>query len=104
MTRTLTSLTALIALTALSACTPERTLAPKGLKSAASTVSFAPAQLPLLYVVDGVRLARDQVPTLTSDQISQVQVLKGRVALKQFGPDASYGVVVIRTKQAAPRS
>jgi bla regulator protein blaR1 len=58
------------------------------------------SQVPLLYVVDGVRLQRDQVPLLTGDQISSVQVIKGRAALKQYGPDASYGVVVITTKAA----
>ena len=58
-------------------------------------------QVPLLYVVDGVRLQRDQLPTLTNDQISKVEVVKGHAALKQYGPDASYGVVVITTKAAA---
>jgi len=63
------------------------------------------AQVPLLFVVDGVRLQRDQVPTLTDDQISAVRVIKGHAALKQYGPDASYGVVVITTKAAtAPHS
>jgi len=56
-------------------------------------------------VVDGVRLQRDQVPLLTGDQIASVQVIKGHAALKQYGPDASYGVVVITTKAAlAPHS
>jgi outer membrane cobalamin receptor len=58
-------------------------------------------QVPLLFVVDGVRLQRDQVPSLTGDQISKIQVIKGHAALKQYGPDASYGVVVITTKAAA---
>jgi outer membrane receptor for Fe3+-dicitrate len=58
-------------------------------------------QVPLLYVVDGVRLERDQVPSLSNDQISAIQVIKGHAALKQYGPDASYGVVVITTKSAA---
>jgi hypothetical protein len=48
-----------------------------------------------------VRLQRDQVPSLTGDQISKVRVIKGHAALKQYGPDASYGVVVITTKAAA---
>jgi outer membrane receptor for ferrienterochelin and colicin len=52
-----------------------------------------------------VRLQRDQVPSLTGDQIAKVQVIKGHAALKRYGPDASYGVVVITTKAAAaPRS
>jgi nitrogen-specific signal transduction histidine kinase len=61
-------------------------------------------QLPLLYVVDGVRLQRDQLPNLSNDQIAQVTLMKGRAALKAYGPDASYGVVVVTTRQAAPRS
>ena len=62
-------------------------------------------QVPLLFVVDGVRLQRDQVPALTNNQISAVQVIKGHAALERYGPDASYGVVVITTKAAAaPRS
>ncbi len=60
-------------------------------------------QVPLLYVVDGVRLQRDQVPALSKDEISAVHVIKGHAALKQYGPDASYGVVVITTRNS-PRS
>ena len=66
-------------------------------------VSPQMTEVPLLYVVDGVRLQRDQVPNLTGDQIASVQVIKGRAALRDYGPDASYGVVLIRTK-AAPRT
>jgi len=65
----------------------------------------AAPQLPLLFVVDGVKYQRDQVPLLTADQIAQLRVIKGHAALKAYGPEASYGVVVITTKQAAvPRS
>jgi hypothetical protein len=85
----------------LAACAAERTVAPHAPASTASSSLSAP-QVPLLYVVDGVRLQRDQVPALTGDQIASVQVLKGRAALREFGPDASYGVVVIKTKQASP--
>lgn len=84
------------------ACTTHRMLS-----SAPAAPSFAtsPApglpQVPLLFVVDGVRLERDQVPSLTSDQIATVKVIKGHAALRQYGPEASYGVVVITTKVAA---
>jgi TonB-dependent SusC/RagA subfamily outer membrane receptor len=61
------------------------------------------SQVPLLFVVDGVRLQRDRVPVLTREQIASVEVLKGTAALRRFGPDASYGVVLITTK-GAPRS
>jgi outer membrane receptor protein involved in Fe transport len=94
---------AIVAATA--ACASERTLAPQP-----STPSFASsiasgAQVPLLFVVDGVRYQRDQVPVLSSAQVASVQVMKGHLALRQYGPDASYGVVIITTKQpSAPRS
>jgi hypothetical protein len=92
---------ALAIISAATACTAERAVSPQpAASSVANSVGPAGMQVPLLYVVDGVRLQRDQVPTLTDDQISSVQVLKGRAALKQYGPDASYGVVVIRTKSA----
>jgi hypothetical protein len=88
------------------ACRTERTLSPKPATGRSVATAIAPGmtQVPLLFVVDGVRLQRDQVPSLTGDQISKVQVIKGHSALKQWGPDASYGVVVITTKAAAAPS
>jgi outer membrane cobalamin receptor len=87
---------------ATAACTAERALSPQPTGHAvASAVTAGMPQVPLLFVVDGVRLQRDQVPSLTNDQISAIQVIKGHAALKQYGPDASYGVVVITTKAAA---
>src|SRR5712691_4880667 len=85
------------------ACTAERALSPRPVTGRSVATAIAPGmtQVPLLFVVDGVRLQRDQVPSLTGDQISKVQVIKGHAALKQYGPDASYGVVVITTKTAA---
>ena len=67
----------------------------------AETASPGMAQVPLLFVVDGVRLQRDQIPSLTADQVSRVRVIKGHAALRQYGADASYGVVLITTKVAA---
>ncbi|MDP9201054.1 MAG: hypothetical protein M3P26_03860 [Gemmatimonadota bacterium] len=97
---------ALALLTAATACTAERALSPQpSAPSFATSLTTAVPQVPLLFVVDGVRYQRDQVPSLTGDQISAVRVIKGHAALKQYGPDASYGVVVITTRQAAaPRS
>jgi TonB-dependent Receptor Plug Domain len=89
------------------ACTAERTLSPqpRAGRSVATAVASGMTEVPLLFVVNGVRLERDQVPPLTADQISKVQVIKGHAALKLYGPDASYGVVVITTKSArAPGS
>ena len=97
---------AFVTIAATAACASERTVAPQPstLSFASSIASTAP-QVPLLFVVDGVRYQRDQVPTLSSEQVASVQVMKGHLALRQFGPDASYGVVIITTKQAsAPRS
>ena len=90
---------------AFSGCAAERAVAPHPTNGVASMVAPAPTDVPLLYVVDGVRLERDQVPSLTGDQIASVRVVKGRAALRDYGPDASYGVVLIRTKAAsAPRT
>jgi hypothetical protein len=86
------------------ACTSERALAPQPSAPSFAT-SLAPPQIPLLFVVDGVKYQRDQVPQLSADEVSQVRVVKGRAALKEYGPEASYGVVVIITKHAvAPRT
>ena len=88
------------ALTILSAaCATERMAAPdRAAKPAA--IGGTAALLPLLYVVDGVRMPRDVVPTLNPSQVASVEVIKGRTALERFGADASYGVVLITTKQA----
>ncbi len=101
-------MTRLIATIALfgtaTACTTERVLAPQPSATSFAT-TLAPPQIPLLFVVDGVKYQRDQVPELSADEVSQVRVLKGRAALKEYGPEASYGVVVITTRHAvAPRT
>ena len=102
----LTHLTLNLALATSAACTTERALSPRPTAGNSVATAIAPdlTQVPLLFVVDGVRLQRDQVPALTGDQISKVQVIKGHAALRQYGPDASYGVVVITTKAAAAPS
>jgi hypothetical protein len=93
-----------IAITA--ACRAERAVS---LHAAAPTFAssiIAPSsagQLPLLFIVDGVRYAGDQVPLLSVEQVAAVQVIKGQRALTEYGPDASYGVVVITTKLASVR-
>jgi len=104
MTRQIAALAVLTAATVATACTAERAIAPQTAGPSVVTMTAAP-QIPLLYVVDGVKYQRDQVPLITNDQVYAVQVIKGRAALKQYGPEASYGVVVITTKQgASPRS
>lgn len=103
MTRLIATITVL---TAATACTAERVAAPNASAgSFAATLTTAPPQVPLLFVVDGVKYQRDQVPALSADRVAEVRVLKGRAALKEYGPDASYGVIVITTRHsAAPRS
>jgi TonB-dependent SusC/RagA subfamily outer membrane receptor len=87
------------------ACVAERSLAPQAAQSSIVTqVAPASNQVPLLFVVDGVRYQRDQVPSLSADQISKVTVLKGTAALRQYGEDAAYGVVIIKTKMAVQTS
>ena len=76
--------------------TPKADAPPVATPAAASV-----SQLPLLFIVDGVRYAGDQVPLLSADLVASVRVLKGHRALVQYGPDASYGVVVITTKLAS---
>ena len=96
----LTHLTLLFAAAVATAgCATERAVAP----SSASTgvrwgVSTSAVDVPLLYVVDGVRLQRDAVPSINADQVLSVSVMKGHLALQKYGPDAAYGVVVITTK------
>jgi len=106
----MTRITAIFALlAAATAYTAERSL------SAAPVLATAPVlassltdpapQVPLLFVVDGVRYHRDQLPLLTDDRIFAVRVIKGRAALKAYGQDGAYGVVVITTRQAVtPRA
>ena len=100
----LAHLTIVLAVTiGATACTAGRALSPQppAGRSVATAVASGMTEVPLLFVVNGVRLQRDQVPLLTADQISKVQVIKGHAALELYGPDASYGVVVITTKSAA---
>jgi len=93
-------ITAFALFAAATACAGPRAIAPESPATVASS-AVAPAQLPLLYVVDGVRLGRDEVPNLDASQVSNVRVVKGRAALAKYGQDASYGVVLITTKQVA---
>jgi hypothetical protein len=79
-------------------CASERVISPSSNHPTQVAVASQTLQIPLLYVVDGVRLQKDQVPTLAADEVLSVSVMKGHLALQKYGPDAAYGVVVIRTK------
>jgi hypothetical protein len=83
---------------------PGRPLPPSAPTIATAPSSAAP-QVPLLFIIDGVRYESGKQPLLSSDQIRAVRVIKGTAAIKLYGKDASYGVVLIITKQAAgPRT
>src|ERR1700682_323977 len=90
---------ALVSIAAASACTAARPLSPHAASPPlASSVARASAgQLPILFIVARNRYCRDQLHRLSADQVSAIQVIKGRAALRKYGPDASYGVVVITT-------
>ena len=93
-------------LTATTGRTAERTIPPQPPAPAVATTPTTTApQVPLLFIVDGVRYERGQEPLLSSEQIFAVRVIKGSAAIKRYGQDASYGVVLIITRQAAgPRA
>jgi hypothetical protein len=98
---------ALLSIATATAITAERPPTPHAAAPAfASSIAPSPAsQLPFLFIVDGVRYARGQVPLLSEEQVAAVEVVRGHRALQRYGPDASYGVVVITTKLASiPRS
>jgi hypothetical protein len=95
---------ALLSMATATACTAERSVSRHAAAPVvASRVTPAASELPLLFIVDGNRLFRDQLPLLTADQVSVVEVMKGRAALEKYGPDAAYGVVIVRTKLASAR-
>lgn len=87
-------------LTLSTACATESMVAPQRARTPIGVAAGKVSLLPLLYVVDGVRMNRDQVPALEASQVASVEVIKGRTALERFGADASYGVILITTKQA----
>ena len=104
--RTARLIAALVSIATGTACAAERAVSPRAAAPGFTNSIVAPVarELPLLFIVDGVRYAGDRVPLLSADQVATVQVIKGRRALQQYGPDASYGVVVITTKLAARQS
>jgi hypothetical protein len=87
------------------ACVAERSLGPQAaVASPVANMIAGPSQVPLLFVVDGVRMQRGQVPSLTAEQISAIVLMKGTAALRQYGQDGAYGVVLIKTKAAVEGS
>lgn len=101
MIRSVATVAVLLVATACAAEHP-RTAPPVHAPMAGRNVSATPLE-PLLFVVDGVKYERDQLPLITTDRIFAVRVIRGRAALELYGKDASYGVVIITTRQAAGR-
>lgn len=64
-------------------------------KDAAITKTNQPA----LYVIDGKQVTVNEVKQLSPEQISLVQILKGKSATDKYGAQAEAGVVEITTKQ-----
>ena len=96
----LAHLTIALATAATFGCGTERVAAPRAGANPGMIAQVSPNALtvPPLYVVDGVRLKLDQVPVLNSDDVLSVSVMKGHLALQKYGPEAAYGVVIVRTK------
>ena len=99
-------ISALVSISTATACTADRTVSSHAAVPV-FTSSIAPvsatSQLPLLFIVDGVRYTGDQIPLLSAEQVAAVQVVSGHRALEKYGRDASYGVVLITTKLASTR-
>ena len=85
----------------VSACSLERPTAPPQPQKSALSGCYDPALACAkpLFVVDGKELIDDRID-LNPGEIESVDVLKGELALKQYGEAARNGVVVIRTKKA----
>ena len=97
----LAHLTLALATAATFGCATERVAGPRAANPGMiAQVSPNALTAPPLYVVDGVRLKLDQVPVLNSEDVLSVSVMKGHLALQKYGPEAAYGVVIVRTKAA----
>ncbi|MBC8103242.1 MAG: hypothetical protein H7Z41_11700 [Cytophagales bacterium] len=84
------------------ACASQASVAPQPVRNASASGALTnPTQVPLLYVVDGIRYPVEQVPEIYEADVASVRVLKGRAALLKYGPEASYGVVLVTTKRLA---
>lgn len=88
-------------LISVAACASRPTPATQPQQSIAPAASPVTDEVPLLYVVDGVTQPPDRIPRVHPDQVESVRVIKGRAALLKYGPAASYGVVIIKTKRVA---
>lgn len=53
-----------------------------------------------LYIVDGKKISREELGKLSADQIKSVTVLKGEMAVEEYGDEAKGGVLLISTKES----
>ena len=53
-----------------------------------------------LYIVDGKKISREELGKLSADQIKSVTVLKGKMAVEEYGDEAKGGVLLISTKES----
>lgn len=54
----------------------------------------------VLYIVDGKKISREELGKLSADQIKSVTVLKGKMAVEEYGDEAKGGVLLISTKES----
>jgi bla regulator protein blaR1 len=52
-----------------------------------------------IFFIDGVRTDQTTFAKLNRDDIQAVEVVKGKAAAEQYGPDAEHGVIVVTTKK-----
>lgn len=53
-----------------------------------------------LCIVDGKKVSREEIDKLSPDQIKSVTVLKGKMAVEEYGDEAQRGVLLISTKES----
>jgi TonB-dependent SusC/RagA subfamily outer membrane receptor len=76
----------------------------KRTNSATAGARLSTRQVPLSdpqYVVDGRTVLKQELSRLNPADIESVEVIKGAAAVSRYGPTASNGVVLIRTKSPA---
>jgi TonB-dependent SusC/RagA subfamily outer membrane receptor len=64
----------------------------------ATAAASAPSQN-IFYFIDGRTAGRDDVERMSSDIIRSIEVLKGPAAIARYGPEASFGAILVSTKQ-----
>ena len=51
-----------------------------------------------LYIVDGIEIEKSKFKNLSPDDIENINVVKGKAAIKNYGSDGENGVIIINTK------